>query len=730
VVFLTEDHFPKDSNKSVNFNPDYSRLVNLNKEWEQTFNALPDLIAIIDLDHRIKKVNKAMADRLHGKPEDFVGSSCFSLVHGTKEPPDFCPHLDLLKDMKTHIKQFPIELLQGDFLVSTSPIFDDEGQLMGSVHVVHDITERNKLEESSRLLAAIVESSDDAIIGKDLTGKITSWNRAAEKMYGYSKKETIGKSISILVPSQIEDDLDQIMRKIKNGESLKQYETLRRKKNGKFINVSLFISPILDSDGNIIGASTIAHDITQRKRMKEDLKESEEKYKELFDNANDMISLNEMKENGLPGNFIEVNKIGIERLGYSREELLKMNPRDLVAPDQYPKMPINAEELQNKGSVQFKIVQLTKDGKRIHVENNNHLYEHNGKKVILAISRNIMEREKAEKDLRDSESKFRKIFENIQDIFYQTDNNGIIIEISPSIERYSGYKPSELIGKPVEMIYLNPEDRSTLLKEIFENGEVVDYEIKLKTKTNTVLYVSVNSHILFDSNNNPIGIEGSLRNIDERKNMEIQLKKSLDEKEMLLKEIHHRVKNNLMIISSLLNLQSRYIKDKASQNIFKESQNRARSMALIHERLYQSTDLKKIDFGDYIQTLSNELFNTYVSDPSLVKLKINVNDIMLDINTSIPLGLIVNELITNSIKHAFPDGRNGEINIDFHTKDDYYEFIVKDNGIGFPEDLDFRNTDSLGLLIVNSLTEQIDGKIELDKFNGTEFKITFKELEI
>ena len=728
---MTEDHFPKNSSKkSVNFNTDYSRLVNLNKEWEQTFNALPDLIAIIDLDHHIKKVNKAMADRLHGKPEDFVGSSCFSLVHGTKEPPDFCPHLDLLKDMKTHIKQFPIELLQGDFLVSTSPIFDDEGQLMGSVHVVHDITDRNKLEESSRLLAAIVESSDDAIIGKDLTGKITSWNRAAEKMYGYSKKETIGKSISILVPSQIEDDLDQIMSKIKNGESLKQYETLRRKKNGKFINVSLFISPILDSDGNIIGASTIAHDITQMKRMKEDLKESEEKYKELFDNANDMISLNEMKENGLPGNFIEVNKIGIERLGYSRDEFLKMNPKDLVAQDQYSKIPINAEELQNKGSVQFKIVQLTKDGKRITVENNNHLYENNGKKVILAISRNIMEREKAEKALRNSELKFRKIFENVQDIFYQTDNNGIIIEISPSIERYSGYKPSELIGKPVEMIYLNPEDRSNLLKEILENGEVVDYEIKLKTKINTVLYVSVNSHILFDSNNNPIGIEGSLRNINERKNMEIQLKKSLDEKEMLLKEIHHRVKNNLMIISSLLNLQSRYIKDKASQNIFKESQNRARSMALIHERLYQSTDLKRIDFGDYIQTLSNELFNTYVSDPSLVKLKINVNDIMLDINTSIPLGLIVNELITNSIKHAFPEGRNGEINIDFHTKDDYYEFIVKDNGIGFPEDLDFRNTDSLGLLIVNSLTEQINGKIELDKFNGTEFKITFKELEI
>jgi len=199
---------------------------------------------------------------------------------------------------------------------------------------------------------------------------------------------------------------------------------------------------------------------------------------------------------------------------------------------------------------------------------------------------------------------------------------------------------------------------------------------------------------------------------------------------MLLKEIHHRVKNNLMIISNLLYLQSSYIKDKESQDIFKESQNRARSMALIHERLYQSADLKRMDFGDYIRSLSTELLHTYEVDPGLIKLKINVEDIFLDINTTIPLGLIVNELVTNSLKHAFPEGNSGEINVDFHQIDDHYEFTVKDNGVGFPEDLDFQNTDSLGMQIVNSLTDQIDGEIELDNNNGTEFKISFKELKV
>ncbi|MGZ7117695.1 MAG: PAS domain-containing protein, partial [Methanobacterium sp.] len=203
---------PKKSELSIN---SYSKLINRNREWEQAFDALPDLIAIIDVNHRIKKVNKVMADHLNGKPEDFIGMKCFSLVHGTNEPPNFCPYSELLEDLQPHVKEVPIERLQGDFNVSVSPIFNNDGQLTGSVHVVQDITHRKKTEELSRLLAAIVESSDDAIIGKDLDGKITSWNKAAQKMYDYSPEEIIGNSISILLPSKHADDLHQIMSKIK-----------------------------------------------------------------------------------------------------------------------------------------------------------------------------------------------------------------------------------------------------------------------------------------------------------------------------------------------------------------------------------------------------------------------------------------------------------------------------------------------------------------------------------
>lgn len=209
----------------------------------------------------------------------------------------------------------------------------------------------------------------------------------------------------------------------------------------------------------------------------------------------------------------------------------------------------------------------------------------------------------------------------------------------------------------------------------------------------------------------------------------LQLKKALEDKDLLLKEIYHRVKNNLMVISSLLSLQSQYIKDKEALASFRESENRAKSMALIHERLYRSTDLKQIDFGEFIRTFSYELYQSIVADPSKVTLELNVESIKLDINASIPLGLIVNELITNSMKYAFPEGRKGTINIDFYGENDYFVLKIADNGVGIPLDIDIYNTSTLGLRLVHNLTEQIDGTLELNRENGTSFKIIFPEMK-
>ena len=206
-----------------------------------------------------------------------------------------------------------------------------------------------------------------------------------------------------------------------------------------------------------------------------------------------------------------------------------------------------------------------------------------------------------------------------------------------------------------------------------------------------------------------------------------KLNKSLKEKEALLREIHHRVKNNMQIISSMLRLQSRYVKDKKDIEIFKDCINRIRSMANIHEKLYKTEDFAYIDFKLYIKEIAGDLFRSYIVNRNLISLNINVEDIFLGIDTAIPCGLIINELISNSLKHAFPVGKNGEIKtILRYSNGNKLELIVSDNGIGFPKDIDINETDTMGLGLVGTLTKQLRGKLEIDRSMGTTFRIEFE----
>lgn len=209
--------------------------------------------------------------------------------------------------------------------------------------------------------------------------------------------------------------------------------------------------------------------------------------------------------------------------------------------------------------------------------------------------------------------------------------------------------------------------------------------------------------------------------------LSLQVNQLLKDKEMLIKEIHHRVKNNLTVISSLLSLQSRYIKDESDKDLFKESENRAKSMALIHERLYRSEDVKSIDFSDYITSLARDLFDTYVTSKDKIQLKLDVENIMVDVDNTVPLGLIINELVTNCLKYAFPSNRVGTINISFHKIDSEYVLEVSDDGIGLPEDFDMDKSDSLGMRLISGLTAQLDGEMEMFNGSGTTFRIRFSD---
>jgi PAS domain S-box-containing protein len=340
----------------------------------------------------------------------------------------------------------------------------------------------------------------------------------------------------------------------------------------------------------------------------------------------------------------------------------------------------------------------------------------------LITFRDINPRKIAENSLQRSEKDYRDLVDNALVGIYKADQKGNIIFSNDSIVKMFGYNSKDdLENFNISSLYKNLSDRDIILKKLDKDGKLEEYEVEMVKKDGSIL------NILASATKNGETISGMTMDITDKKKAQNQIKKSLKVKEMLLKEIHHRVKNNLMVISSLLSLQSRYIKDEASKSIFKDSQNRARSMALIHELLYQSSDLKSINFGTYINKLTNELFSVYITDPNKIKLNMDIDSIMLDINTAIPLGLIVNELVSNSMKHAFPNVKQGKIGIEFKLDDGNYSLIVSDNGVGFPNDYDIQHSDSLGLKIVNSLTEQIEGNIRVEIATGTKFIINFKE---
>jgi two-component sensor histidine kinase/CheY-like chemotaxis protein len=216
---------------------------------------------------------------------------------------------------------------------------------------------------------------------------------------------------------------------------------------------------------------------------------------------------------------------------------------------------------------------------------------------------------------------------------------------------------------------------------------------------------------------------------EERRRKDSRILASLREKEVLLKEIQHRVKNNLQVVASLLQLQSGQTRDPEARQMLKEGQSRIRAMALVHQKLYQSPNLAKIKFAQYVEELTNSLLQSFGIGPEVISLKITINEVFLGIDTAIPVALIIHELVSNSLRHAFPDGRRGRIEIDLHHEEGEFSLTVSDDGIGLPASVRFPETDSLGWQLVSALADQLEARVELRNHHGTFFQFTFPELK-
>ena len=334
---------------------------------------------------------------------------------------------------------------------------------------------------------------------------------------------------------------------------------------------------------------------------------------------------------------------------------------------------------------------------------------------------------KAETGFKASEEKYTALQENVPIGIFRATPDGKLISVNQFFVEMLGYLSKEhIMSVTSASLYANIDDRDKLIKALQFNKVLKDYEADLIKKDGSIIICSLNIKAVFDKKGYLEFQDGSIMDITGRKEDRLKLESSLKEKEVMMREIYHRVKNNLQVIGSLLRMQGRQIEDEEIRELFTESRNRVRTMSMVHEKLYRSPNLSGIDFSGYVSNLASLLINSSKLDPLSVKLNVNVNRIKLNVTNAIPCGLILNELITNSLKHAGSITKP-IITIDlFRRPDKMYVLSVADNGKGFPEDFSFENATTLGLQLVHSLTQQLHGEIEIIRNNGTTVKIVFE----
>jgi PAS domain S-box-containing protein len=494
------------------------------------------------------------------------------------------------------------------------------------------------------------------------------------------------------------------------------------------------------------------------------LRESEEKYRTVVNSANDGIAI-------IQDQIIQfANPRLAEMGGYTTQEIIGRPFADFLRHEEVQGVrDVYAGRLDGQAVPSKYELQLhRRNGNFLFIEVNSSLVPYRNKPAVLVIIRDSTERRRTEK-LKDSifrisgaaissdslEELFQSIHHVIADLMPATNFYIALYDEStdllsfpyfvddvdqPDKPKKPGRGLTEYVLRTGKPLLASPE----VFAKLQETGEVeligapsIDWlgvplningrtigVLVVQTYTEGVRYGEEEKNILkFVSDQVAMAVH--------RKRTEAQIMAQLQEKDVLLKEVHHRVKNNMQVISSLLNLQSRRVQDPAVLEMFRESQRRIRSMALIHERLYQSSDLSRIEFSQYLRNLAIHLFHSYQADSRRIQLTIDAELVFLNINTAIPCGLIVNELVSNSLKHAFPDGRKGNLEIALHrVAGDGYMLQVKDDGVGIPEDLDIRKTETLGMQIISTLVEQIDGRLETERGQGTTFRFRFNELPL
>lgn len=470
----------------------------------------------------------------------------------------------------------------------------------------------------------------------------------------------------------------------------------------------------------------LQREIIERSKAEKELRQAQQYTRSIIDSSLDMIVATD-----IDFNINEFNAAAEATFGYTRQEIIGQHLSVLFSDEHEMRKVLG--RITESGSLANEIINRKKDGTFFISFLSASVIKNEKGEIVgaMGVSRDITALKKAEEELRLSEERHRAIYDQAYIGIARIAKMGRFLLVNERLCDMLDYTAEELYKKTFYELALPEEVEESLIDwDQLLSGRIRNFsrEQTYVRKDGQLLSANVTVSLVRDTNDSPNYFVAVFEDITERKEYERQLEESVKEKEVLLKEVHHRVKNNMQVISSILNLQSSYIEDETALGILRESQDRIKSMSFVHESLYQSKTLSEVNFAEYIQNITRNLYHSYARPEGGIDLQFDLESIYLNLDTSIPCGLIINEVVSNSLKYAFLGRERGVIAIQFaKLSDGKLKLIVSDDGIGLPDSFDIENAESLGLQLVTTLVTQISGQLEIDNSAGTKFTIVFKE---
>jgi len=737
-----------------------------NVKWQSFFRNSQNITVVVDRKGTILDMN---SETKQVKKKDLIGKSAFSFVSdadlkGVK--------LAIEKVFKTkkaqecNISGPDNNLGPRHYKIKVTAAIEDEKV----VAVVLDFTETTKEVKSALLLKgsevelelkrslenykSLVDYSPDGVIVQ-VDGVMKFANPSGLKILGVNNFEALENisALDFILPEYHKKIIERIS-KAKAGEYLDFVEIKIKNKKGE-IDI-LEIKPTVVKFNGIDAIQVVFRDtsekklllkeqtrakiaeetnelleqeVTKRKVIQLKLQESQ-KYTRLIING----SLDIIWASDRQGFITEFNHAAQQTFGYSQEEVIGKNV-SILYEDPKERKKIIDEELYKKGAYAGEVTNRRKNGEKFIAFLSASVLKNDDGEVLgaMGVSRDVSELKQAEGKVRAQSAKFNAIIETSSHLIWTVDKNICLTTFNQNLnkELKARYGREAKIGLSMirQTAELVKEYNLFLLKKYEKAfaGEPQYFDIYFIDKNGLENWREIYLNPIWTEDGSVLEVSGISHDITEKKISEERIRLSLKEKEVLLKEVHHRVKNNLQVISSILNLQSSYVKDEGTLQILKESQNRIKSMAFIHESLYQTKDFSNINFTEYVLNLSQNLMHSYSNFDHEIKLNLDIQKVFLNLDLAIPCGLIINEIMSNALKYAFVDNSlGGEIAIVMKVSGENLVLNIGDNGKGLPPNIDYRNTESLGLQLVVTLTDQLSGTIALDLKKGTNYSIMFK----